>query len=125
VRRNEIDLTIGGRRTYASLGYIRLNRNVTLEDLEDREELRAAGRIAIAQYWTAYGTGIIDLTKAADNPLSTGDGFSPIRHRVGVEYEDECLRFGLSWRRDYVGDRDFRPGNTFLLTLVFKSLGAR
>ena len=125
VRRNEIDLTIGGRRTYASLGYIRLNRNVTLEDLEDREELRAAGRIAIAQYWTAYGTGIIDLTKAADNPLSVGDGFSPIRHRVGVEYEDECLRFGLSWRRDYVGDRDFRPGNTFLLTLVFKSLGAR
>ncbi|WP_164157204.1 LPS-assembly protein LptD [Sandarakinorhabdus rubra] len=123
VRRNEIDLTVGGRRTYVSAAYIRLNRNVTLEDLEDRQELRIAGRLAFARYWTLFGNAIVNLTTRADNPLATGNGFEPIRHRIGVEYEDECFRFGLGWRRDYVGDRDFRPGNNFQISIAFKTLG--
>ena len=123
VRRNELDLTVGSRRTYVSAAYIRLNRNVTLEDLEDRQELRIAGRVAFARYWTLFGNAIVNLTTRADNPLTTGDGFEPIRHRVGLEYEDECFRFGIGWRRDYVGDRDFRPGNNFQITIAFKTLG--
>ncbi len=124
VRRNEIDLTVGGRRTYVSAAYVRLNRNETLEDLEDRTEVRIAGRLAFARYWTLFGNAIIDLTTSADNPLSTGDGFRPIRHRIGLEYEDECFRFGLGWRRDYVGDRDFRPGNNFQISVAFKTIGS-
>ena len=123
VRRNEIDLTLGGRRTYVSAAYIRLNRNVLLEDLEDRQELRIAGRVAFARYWTLFGNAIVDLTTKADNPLTGNDGFQPIRHRIGVEYEDECFRFGVGWRRDYVGDRDFRPGNNFQISIAFKTLG--
>lgn len=123
VRRNEIDLTVGGRRTYISAAYIRLNRNVTLEDLEDRQELRVAGRLAFARYWTAFGNAIINLTTRSDNPLSTSNGFQAIRHRIGIEYEDECFRFGVGWRRDYVGDRDFRPGNNFQISVAFKTIG--
>ncbi len=123
IRRNEIDISVGNRRTYATIGYLRLDRRITLEDLEDREEIRVGGRVAFARYWSAFGSAIIDLTSRTENPLSTGDGFSPIRHRIGAEYEDECFRFGLSWRRDYVSDRDFRAGNTFLITLAFKTLG--
>jgi hypothetical protein len=123
VRRNEIDLTLGGRRSYVSAAYIRLNRNVTLEDLEDRQELRVAGRVAIARYWALFGNAIIDLTTKAENPLANGDGFRGIRHRVDIQYEDECFRFGIGWRRDYVGDRDFRPGNNFQITIAFKTLG--
>lgn len=123
VRRNEIDMTIGSRRTYAQVGYVRLNRNITLEDLEDREELRLGGRASLARFWTVFGTMIVDLTTTRDNPLATGDGFTPIRHRLGLEYEDECFRVGVSWRRDYVGDRDFRPGNVFQVNLAFKTLG--
>ncbi len=123
VRRNEIDLTLGGRRTYVSAAYIRLNRNVTLEDLEDRQELRLAGRVAFARFWTLFGNGIVDLTTKADNPLANGNGFRGIRHRFGLEYEDECFRFGVGWRRDYVGDRDFRPGNAFQISIAFKTLG--
>ena len=123
VRRNEIDLTLGGRRSYVSAAYIRLNRNVTLEDLEDRQELRIAGRVAIARYWALFGNAIIDLTTKAENPLANGDGFRGIRHRVGIQYEDECFRFGIGWRLDYVGDRDFRPGNNFQISIAFKTLG--
>jgi len=123
IRRNEIDIAIGTRRSYATIGYVKLNRNIQLEDLEDRAELRLGGRIAFARFWSAFGSGIVDLTTAKDNPGSTADGFRAVRHRFGVEYEDECFRLGVSWRRDYVSDRDFRAGNTFLLTLAFKTLG--
>ncbi|GGE06663.1 LPS-assembly protein LptD [Polymorphobacter glacialis] len=123
VRRNEIDVSIGNRTTYASIGYIRLNRQIELEDLEDREELRVGGRAVFAKFWSVFGSAIVDLTSRTENPLAGGDGFKPTRHRAGVEYEDECFRLGVSWRRDYIGDRDFRAGNTFLLTLAFKTLG--
>ena len=123
VRRNEIDISLGNRTTYATIGYVRLNRKIQLEDLEDREELRVGGRAAFARFWSVFGSGIVDLTSKADNPNALGNGFKAIRHRIGVEYEDECFRLGFSWRRDYIGDRDFRAGNTFLLTLAFKTLG--
>ena len=121
VRRNEFDVQIGSASTYASVGYIKLNRNILLEDLEDREELRAGGRVALARFWSMSGSAVVDLTTLSSNQAATGDGFTFIRHRIGVEYEDECFRFGVSWRRDYIGDRDFRPGNSFLLSLAFKT----
>lgn len=121
VRRNEFDVQVGSPATYATIGYVKLNRNILIEDLEDREELRAGGRVGFARYWSVFGSAIIDLTTATSNPNTTGDGFTFIRHRIGAEYEDECFRFGVSWRRDYIGDRDFRPGSSFLLTLAFKT----
>lgn len=123
VRRNEIDLSLGNAQTYATIGYLKLNRKVALEDLEDRSELRAGGRLAFARFWSVFGSAIVDLTTKRDNPAATGNGFRFIRHRIGAEYEDECFRFGLSWRRDLISDRDFRAGSTFQLTLSFKTLG--
>ena len=46
-----------------------------------------------------------------------------MRHRVGVQYEDDCLRLGLTWRRSYIDAGDARSGNTFLLTLALTNLG--
>lgn len=125
IRRNEIDATIGSRQTYVLLGYLRLNRNIdtSIEDLRDREELRAGGRVQIGRYWSAFGSAIVDLTSRREDPLSTSDGFQPIRHRLGFAYEDECLELGLTWRRDYQNTGDARRGNTFLLRLSFKNLG--
>lgn len=125
IRRNEIDATIGSRDTYALLGYLRLNRDITgtLEDLQDREEIRAAGRIAFHRFWSAFGSLTIDLTDRAEDPLSLSDGFDPVRHRLGVAYEDDCLRLGLTWRRDYERQGDARSGNSFLFSLSFKNMG--
>ena len=124
-RRNEIDATIGSRTTYALLGYLRLDRNIfpAIEDLQDREELRVAGRVQFKRFWSAFASGVIDLTNRREDPLSLADGFDPVRHRVGVQYEDDCLRAGLTWRRDYQDTGDARRGNSFLLTLAFTNLG--
>jgi LPS-assembly protein len=125
IRRNEIDATVGTKRTYLLLGYLRLNRNIdpTLEDLRDREEIRVGGRVGFARFWSIFGSTTIDLTDKNEDPTSIADGFDPIRHRLGVQYEDDCLRLGLTWRRNYQDTGDARAGNSFLLTLVFKNLG--
>ncbi len=124
VRRNEVDATIGTRQTYATIGYLRLNRDIdVLEDLQDREEVRAGGRVGLTRFWSVWGSAIVDLTNRAEDPLSTSDGFTPIRHRVGVAYEDDCLDLGLTWRRDYRNVGDARSGNSYLLTLSLKNLG--
>lgn len=125
IRRNELDATIGGRQSYVLLGYLRLNRDIdaSIEDLRDREEVRAGGRVQISRFWSAFGSAIIDLTDRTEDPLSGADGFTPIRHRIGVAYADDCLELGLTWRRDYQDAGDARRGNTFLLRLALRNLG--
>ncbi|MBL0924589.1 MAG: LPS-assembly protein LptD [Sphingomonadaceae bacterium] len=125
IRRNEIDATIGSRSTYLQAGYLKLNRNIgpTLEDLRDREEVRLAGRIRVARYWSVFGSTIIDLTDATEDPTSLADGFDPIRHRLGVAYDDDCLSLSLTWRRDYQPVGDSQRGNSFLFRLAFRNLG--
>jgi LPS-assembly protein len=125
VRRNEIDLTLGSDQTYAQIGYLRLNRNIdpTVEDLRDREEIRLAGRLKFARYWSIFGATVIDLTDEREDPFSLADGFEPVRNRLGILYEDECLELGLTWRRDYERLGEFRKGSTFALQIGLKGLG--
>ncbi|MFP5432537.1 MAG: LPS-assembly protein LptD, partial [Alphaproteobacteria bacterium] len=125
VRRNEVDATVGSKSTYVMVGYLRLNRDAddTLEDLQDREEVRLGGRVQFARFWSVFGSTVIDLTDAKEDPLSAADGYEPVRHRLGVAYEDDCLTLGLTWRRDYVANGDARKGNGFQLRLAFRNIG--
>ncbi len=126
VRRNEIDAAIGSARTYVEIGYLRLNRNITtVEDLADREELRAAGRIAFARNWSIFGSGIFSLRSSEDNPFFTLEGFEPIRTRIGIAYQDECMEFGATFRRDFVTAGDALRGNTFQVFFALRNLGFR
>lgn len=127
VRRNEIDAAIGNERTYAEIGYLRLNRNIAAiaEDLKDREELRVAGRVAFARYWSLFGSGVFNLTSKNEDPTLTTDGFQALRTRLGVAYQDDCLELALTWRRDFVATGDARRGNTFQVSIAVRNLGFR
>jgi LPS-assembly protein len=124
VRRNEIDLTVGTAQTYAQVGYLKLNRNIdpTIEDLRDKEELRVAARVLFNRYWSVFGASVIDLTNKAEDPLSLANGWQPVRNRIGIEYEDDCLQLGLTWRRDYEQIGTFRKGSTFAIHLALKGV---
>ena len=125
VRRNELDFTIGSEETYAQIGYLRLDRDIdpAVEDLRDREEMRLAGRVKFARYWSVFGATVIDLTGKDEDPFSLADGWEPVRNRLGIAYEDECLELGLTWRRDYERLGEFRKGTTFALQIALKGLG--
>lgn len=126
VRRNEIDATIGSRRTYLEVGYLRLDRNIAaVEDLRDREEVRAAARVAIGRKWSVFGSGVVNLTDAEDDPVFLPDGFEPIRTRLGVAYADDCIEFGATWRRDFIDAGDARRGNAFQIFFALRNLGFR
>lgn len=125
VRRNEVDLTVGTENTYVRAGYLKLNRNIspTVEDLRDKEELRLAARWQFLRHWAVYGSTVIDLTDASEDPTSMADGFDPVRHRLGVQYDDDCLSIGISWRKDYALLDGQSQGSTFLFHLALKGLG--
>jgi LPS-assembly protein len=128
VRRNEFDLAVGTRRTYLEAGYLRLDRDIGpgIEDLRDREEVRLAGRVGFARYWSVFGSGVFDLTGQSEAPtLPNADGFQPLRTRLGLAYDDNCLELGLTWRRDFVATGDARKGNTVQFYFALKNLGFR
>ena len=124
-RRNELDLTVGSEQTYVQIGYLRLNRDIdeAVEDLRDKEELRAAARIKFARHWSVFGATVLDLTGKGEDPLALSDGFDPVRQRLGIDYEDDCIALGVSWRRDYERFGGFSEGSTFSFRISLKGLG--
>ena len=125
IRRSELDFTVGTDLTYFQLGYLLLNRDIspTVEDLRDKEELRVAGRWQFHRYWSIFGSSVVDLTGADEDPVSLADGFEPVRHRVGITYEDECLVLGVAWKRDYERVGEFKSGSTFSINFALKGIG--
>jgi LPS-assembly protein len=124
-RRNEIDATLGSERTYLEVGYARLNRQIaaSVEDLRDSHELRAAGRVAFARNWSAFGSGVFDLSQQNLLGAATIKELQPLRTRFGVAYQNDCLELGFTWRRDYVSIGDAGKGNSFQLHFVLRNLG--
>ena len=65
---------------------------------------------------------MLDLTGEDEDPLSLADGYEPVRHRLGITYEDECLELG-AWKRDYERIGEFRKGSTFSINFSLKGIG--
>jgi LPS-assembly protein len=125
IRRNEVDATLGGTKTYAVISYLKLNRRISnaIEDLQDHEEVRVGGRLQVSKYWSLYGSTTVDLTTKRLDPLSTTDGYSPVRHRIGIAYDTDCLTLDLSWRRDFRTTVGAQTGSSFQFRIAFRNLG--
>ena len=126
IRRNEFDATVGSSRTYVEVGYLRLNRDITtVEDLQDREELRFSARVGLARHWSIFGSGVINLTSPTINPLVNTSGWQPLRTRAGIAYDDDCLSLAITWRRDFVATGDARRGNNIQIYFALRNIGFR
>jgi LPS-assembly protein len=79
--------------------------------------------VRLARYWSVFGSTVIDLTTRKQDPTSLSDGYQPVRHRLGLLYENECLSLGVTWRKDYDETGDAKRGSTFSLRLALKNLG--
>jgi LPS-assembly protein len=92
------------------------------ERIADYEEVAAGLRLRVARYWTASGGTVVNLQKRGDDPLSFGSGFQPVRQRLALDYDDDCVSIGLVWRREYDTTGN-AGGNTFRLRFVIRTLG--
>ncbi|ART94184.1 LPS-assembly protein [Zymomonas mobilis] len=141
IRRQEVNATIGSKRTYLMVGYLQLSRDIDTQlepDLGNYRELRLGGRIQISHYWSIFGSTTVDMTTKKDqranqqqadlynntNSSLLSDGFQPVRHRLGIEYDDNCLTLGVTWRRDYSTVGDSRRGNSFMLRFALKNMNS-
>jgi hypothetical protein len=60
-----------------------------------------------------------------DDPITGGDGFQMIRHRLGLAYTDGCLDLSFTWQRNYVSAGDAVAGNAYSITLSLRNIGTR
>jgi len=125
IRRNEIDATVGSPKTYVTVSYLKLNRHIStaLEDLQDHQEIRLGGRVQLSKFWSAYGSTIVDLTTQKLDPQSLTNGYSPVRHRLGLAYDNDCLTLDFSWRRDFSTTVGAQTGSVFQFRVAFRNLG--
>lgn len=116
VRRNEANVIVGPPRFKVTAGYIDLKAGA--EDFDDatpltpREEVRAGAVYRISERWTLAGDHIRDLDRG--KAIST---------RVGLTYEDECLRLGVAYDKRFTRDRDIEPSTSIILKISLKNLG--
>ena len=79
----------------------------------DREEILAAGALAITNDWWLLGNLRYDIE--ADQTISDG---------LGVRYQDDCFRFDVTYQRSFIRDQDIEPDERFLLNFSLKYLGS-
>ena len=61
-----------------------------------------------------------------DDPTANADGYEPVRHRLGLLYENECMSLGVTWRKDYDPTGDARRRSRLWLAgaVVIAAAGA-
>jgi len=72
-----------------------------------------------------FGSAVVNLTDRKEDPSFTSDGWEPLRTRLGVAYQDDCLELAFTWRRDFARTGDARKGNSFQVTFGLRNLGFR
>ncbi|HZD25387.1 MAG TPA: LPS assembly protein LptD [Alphaproteobacteria bacterium] len=112
LRRNEVYVGAGPEKFRVQANYVKLGRDLTADELEDREELYTSLNVKLDQYWSAMIDNRRDLT---------GDG-SQIRSGAGLRYRDECIDILLTYDRRFTRDRDIEPSTSINLRIVLKNL---
>ncbi|MAR78648.1 MAG: hypothetical protein CMM18_00290, partial [Rhodospirillaceae bacterium] len=113
LRRNEIGLDLGPKNYKFNLTYISLNRELTADELVDREEISASGSTKISDNWFLKGTTRRDLTS---------DG-GMINSGASIEYLDDCFIFIINFDRNFTRDRDLQPSSSITFRVKLKNLG--
>jgi len=113
LNRNEVYFAIGPEELRFTNNYVRLDKELSVDGLEEREELFNSVRWQIARHWAATAQSRRDLT----------NGGRQIRAGAGIEYLDECIGFRLTYDRDFTRDRDVEPSTSINFRVVLKHLG--
>ncbi len=79
---------------------------------EDREEIVAAGALALTTDWSLLGNLRYDIS--GDRTISDG---------LGLRYQDDCFMIDVTYQRSFIRDQDIEPDERFLVNFMLKYLG--
>jgi LPS-assembly protein len=113
MRRNEIAVDAGPDRYRLNATYVRLRRELTADELTDREEINLSILAGLSRYWDLRASTRRDLTESGGT----------INSAIGLVYEDECFNVSVDFKRDFTRDRDVEPSTTVSFRVRFKHLG--
>ncbi|XSG82400.1 MAG: LPS-assembly protein LptD [Methyloligella sp. ZOD6] len=80
--------------------------------VEDREEVRTRGALALTDRWALLGQYRYDL----EDDLTLQDG-------IGLRYQDDCFTFALTYLRSNFEDQDIDPDRRIMAQFSLKYLG--
>jgi LPS-assembly protein len=79
---------------------------------EGREEVVAAGVLALTRDWSVLGNLRYDLE--TDQTITDG---------LGLRYQDDCFMLDVTYQRSFIQDQDIEPDQRFLVSFMLKYLG--
>ena len=112
-KRNEVSARIGPPALNLATTYLFIDQQGLTDEFTDRQEVTATLNSKITRRWS--------FAASTRRDLEPGGG--SLNHRIGLDYEDECITFGASFTRTFTQDRDVRPSDTFFFQVQFKHLG--
>ncbi|MBN2675646.1 MAG: LPS assembly protein LptD, partial [Alphaproteobacteria bacterium] len=112
--RQEFDLFLDLKRFYFQTNYI-LNRDqdASVTDTTASEEIYGKTFVKFTSHWGTYFYDRFNLTQ--DEQTEMGLGFI---------FENDCFRFDLGAKREYMADRDYEGNDSIFVTFTFKTLGS-
>lgn len=112
-KRHEIVASAGPRAFRVNLGYLKIDRDLSVAERTNREEIRFDAALRLRQDLTLFG-GLIHGLGPTDEP---------IEYETGILYSNPCLELGLTFRKRFTEDRDIDPGTSVIFRIRLRNLG--
>ncbi len=104
---------VEARVNYADVpGEVDVNVPPAIASRIDREEILAAGALAITSEWWLLGNIRYDIQ--AEQTITDG---------VGLRWMDDCFKLDVTYQRSFIRDQDIDPDQRFLVNFSLKYLG--
>jgi LPS-assembly protein len=113
-RRNEVGVNYVGPRFYVGGDYVTLDESASSDLTDNSEQIEGFGGVRITDHWQVGGSFTQDLTDGRNRLL---------KGRLGLNYSDECLIFGIDFESSDISDEDIEPEDRVMFRLVLKHLG--
>jgi LPS-assembly protein len=113
LRRNEVYVSMGPEYLRLVTNYVKLDQDLSSDQLTNREELYNSLNWKFFEFWTAYVESRRDLTNNGNQ----------IRTAAGLQYLDECFGFRVDYERRFTRDRDIEPSQSINFRIVLRNLG--
>jgi len=82
-------------------------------EFDGRKELSYNFGAQVTDTWSTNFSGVRDLTENGGQRSMS----------LGLAYDDECFTFDTALSRNFYLDREIKPTDSIMFTLVFKTLG--